>query len=170
MRPRPIPARLPLKRNSKRAGSSKAERTLVPAASSQGGLRVHLVYPNTYYVGMSSLGFQRVYALLADQPGVAVERVFLPESPGQEWRTHESSRTLPDCDVIAFSASFELDYFHVLEALRSSHLLFKDAATRLARTELPGSRFPLLLIGGTAVTLNPEPLADFFDVIALGEA
>ena len=89
-------------------------------------LRVALAFPNTYWVGMSNLGFQTVYRLLNDQPDISCERVFLP--PKQELAELVASRTplvslesqslVGEFDVIAFSVSFEWDYVNVLTLLR----------------------------------------------------
>jgi radical SAM superfamily enzyme YgiQ (UPF0313 family) len=141
-----------------------------------GDLRVHLVYPNSYWVGMSNLGFQAVYSLLANIPGVVVERGFLPEDlsadsvHGKAWRTFESSRPLADCDLLAFSLSFETDYPHLLKILSNARLLTPSAEER---DSLQGSGIwaaPLILAGGTALTLNPEPVAEFLDLAFIGEA
>lgn len=151
------------------------ERSLVRPATG-GDVRVHLAYPNNYWVAMSNLGFQAVYGILAAQSGVAIERAFLPEEAydakvfERPWRTFESSETLAACDVLAFSMSFETDYPHLLRMLRNAKLLTSDPEVRSRRAD--ESRFvqPLILVGGTGVTLNPEPIADFVDVVFLGES
>src|SRR3954466_11665294 len=89
-------------------------------------LRVALAFPNTYWVGMSNLGFQTVYRLFNGRDDVVCERVFLP--PKQELAALADSRTPPvtiesqslvgDFDVLAFSVSFEWDYVNVLTLLR----------------------------------------------------
>src|SRR5687768_14945567 len=134
-----------------------------------GRLRVALAFPNTYYVGMSSLGFQTVYKLFNQIDEVVCERVFLP--PKQELRdqlaagapllTLESQTPVADFDVVAFSVSFEWDYTNIVTMLR----LAKIAARSAART----ARDPLIVIGGAVTFVNPEPLAPFADVIAAGE-
>lgn len=132
-------------------------------------LSVCLVYPNLYRTGMSNLGFQAVYALINRHPASLCERLFLPE-PGDE-SLHadgaplisiESQRPLADFDIIAFSLSFENDYPQVLRILSMAGIPLEAAAR--------GETNPLILGGGIAVTLNPEPLADFFDLYLLGEA
>ncbi|MFN2598607.1 MAG: hypothetical protein ABR563_15655, partial [Pyrinomonadaceae bacterium] len=132
-------------------------------------LRVALCYPNVYAVGMANLGFHAVYELFNDIPEVACERVFLPEEA--EMREYERTRTpllsyetqtpVRDFDVIAFSISFETDYYHMARMLRLAGvpLWSKD------RTE----HDPLVVMGGAASFLNPEPIADFTDVIGVGE-
>src|SRR6186997_2368315 len=91
-------------------------------------LRVALIFPNTYFVGMSNLGFQTVYRLFNDQPDIVCERAFLPpkqelaslREAGTRLVTIESQTPLSDFDVIAFSVSFEWDYTNVLTLLRLS--------------------------------------------------
>jgi radical SAM superfamily enzyme YgiQ (UPF0313 family) len=131
-------------------------------------LRVALAFPNSYYVGMSSLGFQAAYRLFNDLDEVACERVFLP--PRQELaasgaspplRTLESHTPVGDVEVLAFSVSFEWDYPNVLTMLRCAGLPLHAAD----RTE----RHPLVVVGGAITFLNPEPLAAFADVFAVGE-
>jgi radical SAM superfamily enzyme YgiQ (UPF0313 family) len=134
-----------------------------------GRLRVALAFPNTYYVGMSSLGFQTVYRLFNDLEDVVCERVFLP--PKQELQaqlqsgtplvTLESQTVVSEFDVLAFSVSFEWDYTNVVTLLRLAGLAPRAEARR--------SRDPLVVIGGAVTFVNPEPLALFADVIAAGE-
>lgn len=152
------------------------ERHVDPPPAQGGDVRVHLVYPNSYWVAMSNLGFQAVYRLFAQIPGVTVERGFLPdhayEPPvfAERWRTFESSRPLADCDVLAFSLSFETDYPHLFRMLNNAQILSLDGSARSLRADTEKFNTPLLLAGGTSVTLNPEPVADVLDVIMLGEA
>jgi len=134
-----------------------------------GRLRVALAFPNTYWVGMSNLGFQTVYRLFNDLDDVACERVFLPgrselaaalERPGS-LTTMESGTPVRDVDVFAFSVSFEWDYTNLVSLLRLAGLPLY-AAERSAR-------HPLVVIGGAVTFVNPEPLAPFADVVAAGE-
>jgi len=125
-----------------------------------GRMPVALVYPNTYYLGMSSLGFQGIYGLLNDYDSVVCERVFWE---GDESSRHslESQRPLGDFAVIAFSISYELDYFNVVQTMKSSGIpLFAADRNR---------SHPLIIAGGPCITANPEPLAPFFDCFAIGE-
>jgi radical SAM superfamily enzyme YgiQ (UPF0313 family) len=134
-----------------------------------GRLRVALAFPNTYYVGMSSLGFQTVYRLFNDLDAVVCERVFLPGrqelqaqlQSGAPLLTVESGTPVRDFDVLAFSISFEWDYTNIVSMLRLSGM----APRAEARTHFD----PLVLVGGAVTFLNPEPLAPFADVIAAGE-
>jgi len=136
-----------------------------------GGRRtVCLIYPNRYYVGMSNLGFQTIYGLLNSHPGVVCERAFLPTIEELEdlrrrngpLLSIESQRSLTDFEILAFSVSFENDFVNLLAILD------------LARIPLESSQRtpndPLIVAGGVATFLNPEPLADFVDVFLLGEA
>ena len=106
-----------------------------------GRLRVALAFPNTYWVGMSSLGFQTVYRLFNDLDDVVCERVFLP--PKQELRaqlatgapllTLETQTPVSDFDVLAFSVSFEWDYTNVVTMLRLAGIPTRASATAAAR-------------------------------------
>ncbi len=132
-------------------------------------LRVALIFPNTYWVGMSNLGFQTVYGLFNAPDEIVCERVFLP--PKQELAelmasktpllTLESQTPVGDFDVVAFSVSFEWDYVNILTLLRLAGIPLY-AAER-------SHHHPLVVIGGAVTFLNPEPLAPFADVIAAGE-
>ncbi|HEX8909886.1 MAG TPA: radical SAM protein [Anaeromyxobacteraceae bacterium] len=126
-----------------------------------GKLRVALVYPNTYRLGMANLGLHAVYRLLNEHPRTSCERAFLPEAPGEAPRTLESGRPLAEHDVVAFSLSFEEDYGHILELL--------DRAGLPLRAAQRDERHPLVLAGGIAVQINPEPVAPFFDLLLVGE-
>ncbi|MEI6126866.1 MAG: hypothetical protein WCQ99_09995, partial [Pseudomonadota bacterium] len=136
----------------------------------KGRLRVALAFPNTYYVGMSNLGFQSVYRILTLSPDVTCERVFLPDLPARELlrktgtplTSFDSHQPLSSFHVVAFSLSFENDYLNVLTMLSSA----KIPLLSHERSE----RAPLIIAGGVAVFLNPEPLADIFDLFIIGEA
>jgi radical SAM family uncharacterized protein len=130
---------------------------------------VALAYPNTYYVGMSNLGVHRIYSILNDRADTVCERVFLPDEEdldeysktNAKLFTLENKRPVRDFDILAFSVSFEQDYLNVLEMLRLAGI----PADRRERTE--GD--PLLILGGICSFFNPEPLADFFDLVIVGE-
>jgi radical SAM superfamily enzyme YgiQ (UPF0313 family) len=132
-----------------------------------GRLPVALAYPNTYYVGMSSLGLQTVYHLFNQRPDVVCERVFWREEKGRGGKGQglvslESQRPLGEFGVLAFSLTYELDYFNALEMLRQVDIPL------LAGERDEGN--PLLIAGGPAVTANPEPLSELFDAFVIGEA
>jgi radical SAM superfamily enzyme YgiQ (UPF0313 family) len=134
-----------------------------------GKLRVALAFPNTYFVGMSNLGFQTVYRLFNAEDDIVCERFFLPPKTelaaqlesGAPIVTLESQTPVGDFDVIAFSVSFEWDYTNVLTLLRLAGVP--------VRAEQRTHRHPLVVVGGAVTFVNPEPLALFADVIAAGE-
>ncbi|MBI2962255.1 MAG: radical SAM protein [Deltaproteobacteria bacterium] len=126
---------------------------------------VCLAYPNRYSLGMGNLGFQTVYRILATAPGHYCERAFLPErdgSPPRRLLTLESGRPAGELDVLALSISFETDYLNVPAMLEGAGLPLWSSE----RDE----RHPLVIAGGSAVFLNPEPIADFCDLFLIGEA
>ncbi len=119
---------------------------------------VALIYPNSYFLGMSNLGFQSLYGLLNRYDQIVCERVFME---GLEPVSLESQRPLGDFDVLAFSFSYEHDYFNAVRLLKSSGI----PAFAVDRDE----RHPLIIAGGAAVTANPEPLISIIDCFAVGE-
>jgi radical SAM superfamily enzyme YgiQ (UPF0313 family) len=153
------------------------ERYVIPYSNSAGDIRFHLVYPNQYWVAMSNLGFQAVYDILARDSRVIVERGFLPHEDDDlqnarkiQWRSFESNRLLSDCDIVGFSLSFETDYPNLLKILSNQGLLFDSWQQREQAAAAGRFSVPLLIAGGTAVTLNPEPVSEFLDAIVVGEA
>lgn len=130
-----------------------------------GRLPVALLYPNSYGVGMSSLGFQLVYAMLGNEDSLVCERFFLPEK-GEPLRSVESQRPLTDFPIIFISISFEHDYVHLVQILRMAGIqpLSSDRDSQIASSQ------PLIICGGVATFMNPEPLAPFVDLFVLGEA
>ena len=130
---------------------------------------VCLAYPNVYRIGMANLGFQTVYKIINETPFFLCERVFLPAGDDAEFVTGavetislENQKPIRDFDILAFSVSFENDYPSILKIL--------DLGGIPLKAEDRTSRNPLVIGGGIAFTLNPEPLSDFFDVFILGEA
>jgi len=137
--------------------------------SRSGGLRIALCYPNTHSIGMANLGFHTMYELFNAIPDVVCERVFLPdrdelaeyEKAGAPLMSLETQSRVKDFDVIAFSISFETDYLNMARMLQLTGVPVWAAE----RNE----RHPLVIMGGAASFLNPEPIAEFTDVIAVGE-
>jgi len=128
-----------------------------------GRLPVALVYPNSYYLGMSNLGIHALYKLLNRHDKVVAERAFWEAEDGQSPPISlESQRPLADFAVIAFSISYELDYFNITRILKASGIPLY-AADR-------DRRHPLLIAGGPCVMANPMPIAPFFDCLGIGEA
>ena len=127
-----------------------------------GRLPVALIYPNSYYLGMSNLGVHAIYRLLNSYGDVVCERVFYEKGQNTAPVSLESSRPLQDFAVLAFSITYELDYFNVVEILRASSI-------PLYATERD-ERHPLIIAGGPCITANPMPLSPFFDCLCIGEA
>ena len=135
---------------------------------SQVDLRVALAFPDAYEVGMSHLGFQILYHLLNLQPHIACERVFTPwvdmEAVLRENAISlcslESRLPLRDFHIVGFSLQYELGYSNILKMLKLAGIPL-----------LAGDRdksHPLIIAGGPC-TFNPEPIAEFFDAIVIGE-
>ncbi len=132
-------------------------------------VRIALVYPNTYYLGMSNLGFQTMYRHLNERDDVVCERAFLPEPSDLEdlsrsrrpLVTLETGLPLGSCDIVAFSISFENDYPNLIRILQLARVPVLTAD----RTPFD----PIVLIGGAITYINPEPLADFADAMVIGD-
>lgn len=129
-----------------------------------GKLPVALAYPNTYYVAMSSLALQILYRRFNARPDVVCERAFWDKGGWQAGRpllSLETQQRVDEFPVWAFTISYEMDYFNVVEMLRQAGVP-PLAAER-------DERWPLLIAGGPGITMNPEPMAPFFDAIVIGE-
>ena len=133
------------------------------------GQKVAIVYPNTYFVGMSNLGLHIIYEEINLRNDSVCERIFLPEKKELEaydktktpLMSVETQRPMHQFDVVAFDVTFEMDYFHIPVMLRHGRvpIMGKD------RTEFD----PIVIAGGPCATFNPEPFADFIDVFIIGE-
>jgi radical SAM superfamily enzyme YgiQ (UPF0313 family) len=123
-----------------------------------GRLPIALLFPNTYYLGMSSLAIQTLYSLWNCRDDLVCERVFFqPDLP----HSLESDAPLDYFPVIAISLAYEMDYFNVVNLLR--------AASIPPRSSDRDESHPLVLAGGPAVSANPAPLAPIIDAFAIGE-
>ena len=129
-----------------------------------------LTYPEVYEVGASNLGHIILYNILNAQPRQLCDRTYLP-APDlaqklKQTKTTlfalESRRCLTDFDILGFSLSYELGATNILEMLDL-------AAIPLTWRERDAGNYPLIFAGGQTATSNPEPYADFFDFIALGD-
>ncbi len=137
-----------------------------------GRTRVALVYPNRYATGMSNLGFLTVHARINARSDALCERAFLPGSAEERVRRDrgtplcalESGRPLSDFDVVAFSLSYENDLLNVPPILSAAGV----PPFRGPRSEGPGPR-PLVLAGGFAASLNPEPAGTIADAVVVGD-
>ena len=133
------------------------------------GQKVAIVYPNTYFVGMSNLGLHIIYEEINLRNDSVCERIFLPEKKELEaydktktpLMSVETQRPMHQFDVVAFDVTFEMDYFHIPLMLRHGRvpIMGKD------RTEYD----PIVIAGGPCATFNPEPFADFIDAFIIGE-
>lgn len=122
-----------------------------PAVSEPGALRAVLAFPSSYSVGITSLGYQVVWATLARRPDVDVRRLFTDQGDPPHRR----------CDLFGLSLSWELDGPVLLDLLERQRIPLW-AAER-------GDSDPIVFGGGPVLTANPEPLAPFFDVVLLGD-
>jgi radical SAM superfamily enzyme YgiQ (UPF0313 family) len=123
-----------------------------------GRLPIALVFPNTYYLGMSSLALHALYRLWNSRDDVVCERVFTDLTPPLSL---ESGAPLDYFPVVAFSISYEMDYFNLVALLRAAGIPPR-AADR-------DESHPLIIAGGAAVSANPEPVAALLDVVVIGE-
>lgn len=129
-----------------------SERLLfTPANPDTDAIPIIFAFPNEYSVGITSLGYQVVWATLAMRDDVQVSRLFTD--------THEQLPRTPE--IMGFSISWELDYVNILNLLES--LEIPILAT------YRNDSHPIIFGGGPVLTANPEPFADFFDVILLGD-
>ena len=135
-----------------------------------GRLPLALVYPNSYYLGMSNLGLQTLYGLLNNRSDIVCERAFYDpplksergDDPSLGPVTIESQRPLADFPVVAYTLTYEIDYYHVVRSLQAAQI------EPLSINRDDGD--PLIIAGGAAVITNPLPLADCFDAFVIGEA
>ena len=133
-------------------------------------VRFALVYPSTYYLGMSSLGVQVIYDTLNHREDTACERAFIPEAhtlqglrrSGTSLFSFETQTRLNEFDVVGFSVSFESDYVNIPLALETA----KIPPLAVDRTH----SHPLIIAGGINIAYNPEPITDFIDAFVVGEA
>ncbi len=129
-----------------------AERLLfTPAIPDTDAIPTIFAFPNEYTVGITSLGYQVVWATLAMRSDVQVSRLFTD--------THEQLPRKPE--LLGFSVSWELDYVNILNLLEFLEIPIRSNAR--------DDNHPIVFGGGPVLTANPEPFADFFDVILLGD-
>ena len=135
-------------------------------------VRWALTYPEIYEVGASNLGHIILYNIINTQPRQLCDRAYLPASDLAEKlrKTNtplfavESRRFLKEFDILGFSLSYELGATNILEMLDLAGipLTWEDRQNN-------NIQYPLIFAGGQTATSNPEPYADFFDFIALGD-
>ena len=129
-------------------------------------LRVCLAYPSPYRVGMSSLGFQRIYRSFMEAPGLCCERAFLADDasvePPETVVTYESLTPIGNFPIIALSVAYELEVAGLIQLLTAAGI----PPLREERTD----RHPFVLAGGPLTFSNPLPLSPYVDAILVGEA
>ena len=131
-------------------------------------LRLCLIFPDLYEIGMSHHGLQILYHIINRQQNYLADRCYCPDLDVEKVLTDkelpltalESSRPLADFDILGFTLPYELCYTNILTILKLSGIPFQS----LDRDE----SYPLIIGGGSAA-LNPEPVADFFDAILIGD-
>ena len=129
-----------------------SERLLfTPATPNNDSIPVIFAFPNDYTVGITSLGYQVVWATLATRDDLQVSRLFTD--------IHEPLPRHPE--LLGFSMSWELDYVNIFNLLESLEIPI--------RANSRDQNHPLIFGGGPVLTANPEPYADFFDIILLGD-
>ncbi|MBI2565984.1 MAG: radical SAM protein [Candidatus Schekmanbacteria bacterium] len=150
-------------RPTRESGHLVATESGVVRKDHRGRLGVVLAYPNTYFVGMSNLGVNVMYHLFNSCEDIVCERAFLPDEAASRppLRTVESGCPVGGFQILAFSISFENDYLNVLRMLEYARLALRSR-DRTAKD-------PLVVAGGAAVTMNPEPLAEIIDAFVIGE-
>ena len=115
------------------------------------------VYPNGYEVGMSNIGYQWLFEILNDHQHLLVERFF--HLNRGEPKSIEGGRPLREFPIIALSMPYEMDIFNFLNMLSESGIPLRSCDRENGQ---------IVVVGGDAVTLNPFPFAEFFDIIVLG--
>ena len=159
----PIP---PSVQKPSRYSGSEVRRPLLPWESAE--VRVLLAFPDVYEIGMSHLGILLLYEILNSRPGTRCERVFAPwrdmeehlRSGGIPLSSLESGRPAREFDLVGFSLSYELTYTNVLAMLDLSGIPLTGRER--------GEGDPLV-VGGGVCTLNPAPVAEFFDALLVGD-
>ena len=131
-------------------------------------LKCALVFPDLYEIGTSHFGLQILYSILNKKKEVCAERVF---APGIDMEEHLRALKIPlmsletktpvcDFDLIGFSILYELNYTNILNILELAGIPFYSSRR--------DDSYPLI-VGGGPCTCNPEPIADFFDIIVVGD-
>ncbi|MBV5259709.1 radical SAM protein [Synechococcus moorigangaii CMS01] len=122
-----------------------------PVTATANAIPLVFAFPNTYTVGITSLGYQLVWAKFSQRADVDVRRLF----------TDLSEKLPAQPEIVGFSFSWELDYTNLFSLLEQLNIPLRAVAR--------GDQHPLVFGGGSVLSANPEPFADFFDVILLGD-
>lgn len=141
-----------LDKSKPKASLFATETRLAPLVAKQDpDIEVAWYFPNTYEIGMSGLGYQLVWWLFEQHTNVLIRRGF----------TDLEESNIDNCQLLGFTVSWELDFINILKILKEKGI----AAESIDRTDEP-----LVFGGGPVLTANPEPFAQFFDIILLGDA
>lgn len=125
-----------------------------PTPFSKDNLNVWMSYPGIYNFGMSALGFLTVFKGYDTDENINAERIFTD--------TKTTTIDVRNLDLFAFSFSFELDFLSIFKILDKFNIPF--------RAKDRDDSYPLICVGGPVVTANPEPFAEMFDFVDLGDA
>lgn len=124
-----------------------------PAVKNHDAIPMWFCFPATYMIGMCSLGYLHLFRLFDENPDISPERIFTD--------TEKTAHKAQDVKIMGFSVSFEFDFQGIFSILKKYNIPFRANARN--------DNYPLIFGGGPVLTANPEPFADFFDVIILGE-
>ena len=157
-----------LPRVQKPARYTGGEYNAVKKDPAQVDTRIAFCFPDTYEIGMSNLGMRILYGVMNNMEGVWCQRVFAPWGDMEEEMRRaqiplfalESGEPIADFDIVAFSVGYEMAFTAILNMLDLAGIPMRSAE----RTDLT----PLVIAGGTAM-YNAEPIADFVDIVSLGE-
>ena len=157
-----------LPRVQKPARYTGGEYNAVKKDPAQVDTRIAFCFPDTYEIGMSNLGMRILYGVMNNMEGVWCQRVFAPWGDMEEEMRRaqiplfalESGEPIADFDIVAFSVGYEMAFTAILNMLDLAGIPLHSAE----RTGLT----PLVIAGGTAM-YNAEPIADFVDIVSLGE-
>jgi len=124
-----------------------------PIPKEKDAVPVWLCFPSTYMVGMCSLGYLSIFKVLDQNKDIYPERLFID--------TEKTYHHIKEVEMIGFSFSFELDFLNIFKTLKKYNIPLRAAD----RTD----EHPIIFGGGPVLSANPEPYADFFDLITIGE-
>jgi len=127
--------------------------TYTPAAKNPDAIPLWFCFPATYMIGMTSLGYLYLYRLFDENPEISPERIFTD--------TEKTLHSSENVELMGFSFSFEFDFLGLFNILEKYNIP--------VRSEDRNKNYPLVFGGGPVLTANPEPFADFFDFIIIGE-
>ena len=168
-------ARSPSKGRPVHAGKARAQDSIQEDGAIYkdwgGRIAVALTMPNTYYVGMSSLALHLLYRIFNAEPDVLCERIFWEKGAVQARKPltsleSGSARPISPCGPSPFPGRWTISMWWISCARPAFHRWLRTARPR---DQWNGQPWPLLIAGGPGVTMNPEPVAPFFDAILIGE-